>query len=58
MRLRFTAPFQLKAAPYQLGISLVKRAAGKLNLVPRSMKGKEWLKRVFYGELFPLPPSR
>ena len=36
-------------------ISLVKRAAVKLNLVPRSMKGKEWLKRVFYGELFPLP---
>ena len=36
-------------------VSLVKRAAVKLHLVPQSMKGKEWLKRVFYGKLVPLP---
>lgn len=36
-------------------VSLVKRAAVKFHLVPQSMKGKEWLKKVFYGELVPLP---
>lgn len=36
-------------------VSLVKRIAVKLHLVPRSMKGKELLKRLFYGKLLPLP---
>ena len=35
--------------------SLIKRTAVSLNLMPRSMKGKEFLKRVFYGRLTPLP---
>ena len=36
-------------------VSLIRRAAVSLRLVPRSMKGKEWLKRVFYGKLMPIP---
>lgn len=36
-------------------VSSIKRAAVKMHLVPQSMKGKEWLKRVFYGNLVPLP---
>lgn len=33
----------------------LKRTAVKLNLIPKTMKGKEFLKRVFYGKLKPLP---
>lgn len=33
----------------------LKRVAVKLNLIPKTMKGKEFLKRVFYGKLSPLP---
>jgi len=36
-------------------ISLAKRMAIKLHLVPGSMKSKELLKRLFYGKLLPLP---
>lgn len=36
-------------------VSAVKRMAVKLHLVPGSMKGKEFLKRLFYGRLLPLP---
>lgn len=38
-------------------VSLVKRIAVSANLVPGSMKGKQLLKRVFYGKLIPLPPE-
>jgi len=33
----------------------VKRVAVALHLVPKTMKGKEFLKRLFYGELFEFP---
>lgn len=36
-------------------VSLIKRAAIKFGLMPKTMKGKELLKRIFFGELQPLP---
>ncbi|HSG04994.1 MAG TPA: class I SAM-dependent methyltransferase [Nitrospiria bacterium] len=36
-------------------ISVIKRMAVSMNLVPKTMKGKEFLKRVFFGELGVLP---
>ena len=36
-------------------VSLIKRAAVSLHLIPGSMKSKQWLKRVFYGKLASLP---
>lgn len=36
-------------------VSLVKRVAVKLHLVPGSMKGKQLLKKLFYGKLVSLP---
>jgi len=38
-------------------VSRLKRTAVRLHLVPRSMKGKVWLKRLFLGELMPAPPE-
>ncbi len=38
-------------------ISMAKRMAVKFRLVPGSMKGKEFLKKIFYGKLLPLPPE-
>lgn len=32
----------------------VRRVAVALNLIPKTMRGKEWLKRLFYGELAPV----
>jgi SAM-dependent methyltransferase len=37
-------------------ISVTKRAAVSLGLVPRTMKGKRLLKRAFLGKLVPVPP--
>ena len=28
-----------------------------LHLIPKTMKGKEFLKRIFFGKLIPLPPE-
>lgn len=36
-------------------ISFFKRAAVGLHLMPKTMKGKELLKRLFLGKLYPLP---
>jgi len=36
-------------------VSAIKRAAARLHLIPKSMKGKEWLKRLFLGPLEPFP---
>ena len=33
----------------------VRKAAVRLHLIPRTQKGKEWLKRIFYGELQQIP---
>jgi SAM-dependent methyltransferase len=36
-------------------VSLARRAAVALNLIPRTMKGKQLLKRLFLGRLYPMP---
>lgn len=36
-------------------VSALKRSAVALGLMPRSMKGKEFFKRIFFGRLEPLP---
>ena len=36
-------------------LSLIKRIAVKLRLIPKSMKYKKYLKRIFVGQLVPLP---
>ncbi len=36
-------------------ISGMKKAAVRLRVIPKSMKGKEFLKRIFFGQLAPLP---
>lgn len=38
-------------------ISFIKKVAVKLRLMPKTMKGKEKLKRLFLGKLKPLPPE-
>ena len=38
-------------------LSCLKRLAVKMNLMPRTMAGKEILKRLFYGKLHELPPE-
>lgn len=37
--------------------ALLKRVAVALNLMPKTMRGKEYLKRIFMGKLVPLPPE-
>lgn len=39
----------------EVGISLLKRIAVMLHLIPKTMKGKELLKRIFFGKLVRLP---
>lgn len=36
-------------------IDLIRRVAVRLNLIPKTMRGKEFLKRLFYGPLVELP---
>ena len=38
-------------------VSLIKRVAINLHLVPKTMKGKEVLKRLFFGKLAPIAPE-
>jgi hypothetical protein len=38
-------------------IALIKRIAVTLHLIPKTMKGKEFLKRIFFGKLISLPPE-
>ncbi len=38
-------------------IALMRRIALALHLIPKTMKGKEILKRIFFGKLSPLPPE-
>jgi ubiquinone/menaquinone biosynthesis C-methylase UbiE len=38
-------------------VALIKRTAVTLHLIPKTMKGKEFLKRIFFGKLIPLPPE-
>lgn len=46
-----------KPSPRAAIVSLLKRTAVALHLVPRTMKGKALLKRLFLGALVPLPPE-
>jgi ubiquinone/menaquinone biosynthesis C-methylase UbiE len=39
------------------GIALLKRTAVRLRLIPRTMRSKALLKRVFLGPLLPVPPE-
>lgn len=36
-------------------LSLVKKTAVSMGLMPKTMRGKEWIKRVVFGGLVPLP---
>ncbi len=36
-------------------VSFIKRTAVALHLIPKTMKGKELLKRLFFGQLIPIP---
>ncbi len=36
-------------------VALVRKIAVSLHLIPRTQKSKEWLKRIFCGELQPIP---
>ncbi|MDA2935686.1 class I SAM-dependent methyltransferase [Patescibacteria group bacterium AH-259-L05] len=38
-------------------ISIIKRVAVKLHLIPKTMKGKEVFKRLLFGKLLELPPE-
>ncbi len=48
------------AFPVQQGsrsalLAAIKRVATALHLIPRSIKGRQWLKRIFLGPLIPFP---
>lgn len=43
--------------PFGLAIAAVRKAAVGLGVVPKTMKGKAWLKRAFYGPLAELGPE-
>ncbi len=38
-------------------ISFLKKTAVNLNLIPKTLKRREFLKRIFYGPLEPIPPD-
>jgi SAM-dependent methyltransferase len=42
-------------SPLRQAIALVRRIAVKMRLIPRTMKGKQALKRLFYGKMTPIP---
>jgi SAM-dependent methyltransferase len=37
------------------GVAVLRRCASTLHLIPRSLAGKQWLKRLFYGSGSPIP---
>jgi hypothetical protein len=39
------------------GIATIRKIAVALHLIPKTMRGKEFLKRVFFGKLISLPPE-
>lgn len=49
-------PIEDDSSPKARVLSLAKRTAVKLHLIPKSMKYKKFLKRIFVGKLVPLPP--
>ena len=56
--LEFFGAFPTAAAsPKQKIVSLIRRVAVALDLVPKTLGGREHLKRLFYGSLTPLKPE-
>jgi hypothetical protein len=53
---RVQGAFREKAGWTSSAIGVVRRAAVALNLIPRTMRGKAALKRIFYGRLQTVPP--
>ncbi len=49
-------PVAMKSTKEQI-VSMLKQTAVALHLIPKTMKGKEMLKRIFFGKLSPLPPE-
>jgi SAM-dependent methyltransferase len=45
----------IKSGALSVLTGCIKRLAVKYRLVPKTMKGKEWLKSVFYGKLQAIP---
>ena len=41
-------------SPTRRVVSALRKTAVRLRLIPKTMKGKQWLKRLFYGTLTPL----
>lgn len=44
-----------KSGPKESIISFLKRTAVTLRIMPKTMKGKKLLKRLFFGKLYPMP---
>ena len=38
-------------------IATIRKIAVAIHLIPKTMKGKEFLKRIFFGKLIRLPPE-
>jgi SAM-dependent methyltransferase len=36
-------------------LRFLKKQATRLGLIPKTMRGKQWLKRIFFGKLVPMP---
>lgn len=49
-------PVSARSAREQV-VSAIKRLAVRLRLIPRTMRGKAALKRLFFGSLTPIPPE-
>ena len=48
-------PVGANGGPVHAALSWIKRTAVKLHLIPKSMRYKKFLKRIFVGRLVPLP---
>jgi 2-polyprenyl-3-methyl-5-hydroxy-6-metoxy-1,4-benzoquinol methylase len=46
---------EVKPGVVAASVKRIRRVAVKLRLVPKTMKQKQWLKRLFYGKLAPIP---
>ena len=53
---RVQGAFFEKAGCATSAITLIRRGAAALSLIPRTMRGKALLKRIFYGRLQAVPP--
>lgn len=53
---RLLGGFPVRASGRDAWIAPVKRLAVRFHLVPKTMRGKKWLKRLFLGPLVRVPP--